>query len=108
VKRDSVGQRGIGDSNSPDPDSPPRRITHRDVALRAGVSPAVVSYVINDGPRTTSPRTRERVLQAIAELDYHPNAMARGLRAQRTQTVGFIDSDYAPLDVSSRRTALAC
>jgi LacI family transcriptional regulator len=81
------------------PDSRPRRITHRDVALRAGVSPAVVSYVINDGPRSTSRQTRERVLQAIAELDYHPNAMARGLRAQRTQTIGFIDSDYSPLDV---------
>jgi LacI family transcriptional regulator len=86
-------------ADSPAPDSQPRRITHRDVALRAGVSPAVVSYVINDGPRATSPQTRERVLRAIAELDYHPNAMARGLRAQRTQTVGFIDSDYAPLDV---------
>ena len=77
----------------------PRRITHRDVALRAGVSTAVVSYVINDGPRSTSQQTRARVLEAIAALDYHPNAMARGLRAQRTQTIGFIDSDYSPLDV---------
>jgi DNA-binding LacI/PurR family transcriptional regulator len=39
------------------------------------------------------------VLRAIQELDYHPNVMARGLRVQRTQTIGFIDSDYAPLDV---------
>jgi DNA-binding LacI/PurR family transcriptional regulator len=76
-----------------------RRTTHRDVARHAGVSPAVVSYVINDGPRATAPETRERVLRAIQELDYHPNVMARGLRVQRTQTVGFIDSDYAPLDV---------
>jgi len=58
-----------------------------------------VSYVINGGPRTTAPETRERVLRAIKELGYHPNVMARGLRVQRTQTVGFIDSDYAPLDV---------
>ena len=77
----------------------PRRATHRDVARHAGVSPAVVSYVINGGPRTTAPQTRERVLRAIRELDYHPNVMARGLRVQRTQTIGFIDSDYAPLDV---------
>jgi DNA-binding LacI/PurR family transcriptional regulator len=76
-----------------------RRATHRDVARHAGVSPAVVSYVINGGPRTTAPETRERVLRAIKELDYHPNVMARGLRVQRTQTVGFIDSDYNPLDV---------
>jgi LacI family transcriptional regulator len=76
-----------------------RRATHRDVARQAGVSPAVVSYVINGGPRTTAPATRERVLRAIKELDYHPNMMARGLRVQRTQTVGFIDCDFAPLDV---------
>jgi DNA-binding LacI/PurR family transcriptional regulator len=76
-----------------------RRITHRDVARRAGVSPAVVSYVVNGGPRSTAPETRDRVLRAIQELGYHPNAAARGLRIQRTQTVGFVDSDYAPLDV---------
>ena len=76
-----------------------RRVTHRDVARRAGVSPAVVSYVINNGPRAASPGARARVLQAIEELDYHPNAVARGLRAQRTHTIGFIACDYSPLDV---------
>ncbi|MCC7368092.1 MAG: LacI family DNA-binding transcriptional regulator [Chloroflexi bacterium] len=76
-----------------------RRTTHRDVARHAGVSPAVVSYVINGGPRTTAPDTRERVLRAIQELGYQPNVLARGLRVQRTQTIGFVDSDYAPLDV---------
>jgi LacI family transcriptional regulator len=75
------------------------RVTHRDVARRAGVSPSVVSYVINNGPRATSPEARARVLRAIEELDYHPNAVARGLRSQRTLTVGFIASDYSPLDV---------
>lgn len=76
-----------------------RRITHRDVARLAGVSPAVVSYVVNGGPRSTSAETRDRVLQAIQELGYYPNAAARGLRIQRTQTVGFVDCDYSPLDV---------
>jgi LacI family transcriptional regulator len=76
-----------------------QRVTHRDVAARAGVSTAVVSYVINDGPRPTSPEVRERVLRAIHELDYHPNAMARGLRARRTNTIGLIIDDYSPLDV---------
>jgi LacI family transcriptional regulator len=75
------------------------RVTHRDVAVRAGVSPAVVSYVINNGPRAASPEARARVLAAIKELDYHPNAVARGLRSQRTLTIGFIASDYSPLDV---------
>jgi LacI family transcriptional regulator, galactose operon repressor len=75
-----------------------RRVTHRDVARRAGVSPAVVSYVINNGPRAASPEARARVLEAIDELDYHPHAFARGLRSQRTHTVGFIAFDYSPLD----------
>jgi LacI family transcriptional regulator len=77
---------------------PPRkRVTHRDVANLAGVSNAVVSYVINNGPRPTSSEVRERVLRAIAELDYHPNALARSLSAQRTQTIGYIASDYYPM-----------
>jgi len=77
----------------------PQRITHLDVARRAGVSPAVVSYVINNGPRATSAGARERVLRAIEELNYHPHAFARGLRSQRTHTVGFLARDYSPLDL---------
>ncbi|MBV9169321.1 MAG: LacI family DNA-binding transcriptional regulator [Chloroflexi bacterium] len=76
-----------------------QRITHRDVARLAGVSPAVVSYVVNNGPRATSAEARARVLAAIQELDYHPHAFARGLRSQRTHTVGFLARDYSPLDV---------
>ncbi|HEU5102144.1 MAG TPA: LacI family DNA-binding transcriptional regulator [Roseiflexaceae bacterium] len=76
-----------------------KRVTHVDVAKRAGVSTAVVSYVINDGPRPTSPEVRERVMRAIRELDYHPNAVARGLRARRTNTIGFVVDDYNALDV---------
>lgn len=76
-----------------------KRVTHRDVARLAGVSTAVVSYVINGGPRPTSPEIRERVLKAIEQLNYHPNALARGLRAQTTHTIGYIATDYFPLDV---------
>lgn len=76
-----------------------QRVTHLDVARLAGVSTAVVSYVINNGPRPTSPETRARVLQAIEDLNYHPSAVARGLRSQRTHTIGFIARDYSPLDV---------
>ncbi len=76
-----------------------KRVTHLDVAKLAGVSTAVVSYVVNDGPRPTSPEVRERVLWAIRKLDYHPSAVARGLRAQRTNTIGFIIDDYYSLDV---------
>jgi len=76
-----------------------KRVTHMDVARRAGVSPAVVSYVVNNGPRATSPDARARVLTAIEELGYHPNAFARGLARQETHTIGFVMHDYVPSDM---------
>jgi LacI family transcriptional regulator len=76
-----------------------QRVTHHDVARLANVSTAVVSYVVNNGPRPTSPEARERVLRAIEELGYHPNAFARSLRSRRTHMIGFIANDVFPLDV---------
>ena len=55
-------------------------ITQKDVALRAGVSSSIVSYVINNGPRSISEETRQRVLRAIEELDYRPNVHAQKLK----------------------------
>jgi len=68
----------------------PRRPTRDDVATEAGVSSAVVSYVVNDGPRPVSPATRARVLDAIDRLGYQPNEIARSLAGQNTSTVGLI------------------
>ncbi|MBK8024084.1 MAG: LacI family DNA-binding transcriptional regulator [Chloroflexi bacterium] len=62
-----------------------RPVTQRDVAQRAGVSSSVVSYVINDGPRTVAGETRARVLQAIDELGYRPNKFAQGLKSDTRQ-----------------------
>ena len=56
------------------------RVTQHDVAQRAGVSRAVVSYVLNDGPRGVSEETRQRVLSAMQELGYHPNKHAQRLK----------------------------
>ncbi|GAA5046832.1 LacI family transcriptional regulator [Thermocatellispora tengchongensis] len=70
-------------------------VTRNDVARLAGTSPAVVSYVINNGPRPVSESTRSRVLAAVAELGYRPNAVARSLRSRRTWTIGVISSDGA-------------
>lgn len=58
-----------------------KRVTGRDVADRAGVSRATVSYVLNDAPgQPISAETRARVLAAAAELGYTPDAAARQLR----------------------------
>jgi LacI family transcriptional regulator len=69
-----------------------KRPTMSDVAARAGVSTTTVSHVINDS-RFVEEETRQRVLQAIAELGYRPNVVARSLTTNRTQTVGVIVSD---------------
>ncbi len=60
-----------------------RRATLADVAQRAGTSTAVVSYVLNDGPRPVSDRLRAKVLRALDELDYRPDHAARALRRVR-------------------------
>lgn len=67
-----------------------RQPTRNDVAERAGVSTAVVSYVVNGGPRPVAAETRDRVLAAIDELGYRPNQLAQGLKARRSHTVGLI------------------
>lgn len=56
----------------------PRRVTRADVAKEAGTSVAVVSYVINNGPRPVAEATRQRVLDAIKKTGYRPNGISRG------------------------------
>ena len=60
-----------------------------DVAALAQVSPKTVSRVINDS-NLVKESTRLRVMQAIEQLDFHPNAVAKSLKSQRTETVGFV------------------
>lgn len=61
--------------------------TMHDVARIAGVSIKTVSNVINDYPHVRQ-GTRERVIEAIEQLDYRPNLSARGLRSGRTGVIG--------------------
>lgn len=73
------------------------RATRDDVAARAGVSSATVSYVVNNGPRPVAPETRSRILAAIAELGYHPDNIARSLRVRQTHVLGLVVPDSANL-----------
>jgi LacI family transcriptional regulator len=66
--------------------------TIRDVARLAGVSTMTVSRVVNRSGYT-SPETRRRVEQAVAELGYVPNAVARHLRSKQTHTIALVLSD---------------
>ncbi len=69
------------------------KVTRDDVARRAGTSTAVVSYVINNGPRPVAPATRERVLAAIKELGYRPDRVAQAMASRRTDLIGLIVPD---------------
>jgi len=67
-----------------------KQVTRKEVAERAGVSVAVVSYVVNDGPRPVSTETRAKVEKVIEELGYYPNELARSLSRKQTATIGLI------------------
>lgn len=60
-----------------------------DVALRSGVSATTVSHVLN-GTRFVAPASRQRVLAAVDELGYQPNAAARSLRSRRRRIIGLL------------------
>jgi len=74
--------------------TPRSSVTIQDVAAHAGVSAMTVSRVINNHARVAS-ATRVRVEQAITELGYVPNALARGLIQGRTRTIALIVSDIS-------------
>jgi LacI family transcriptional regulator len=66
--------------------------TISDVARHAGVSPATVSRVLNDDARVGS-SYRRRVVDAVEELGYRPNRLARNLRRQQSGAIGVVVSD---------------
>lgn len=68
-----------------------RRATSKDVAERAGVSRSAVSLVLNGrGKGNISDANQRAILAAARDLEYQPNAMAVGLRARRTMTLGVV------------------
>ena len=70
--------------------------TIKDVAKKANVSIATVSRILNDLPGY-SQKTKQKVLDAIEELGYQPNAIARGLINKKTQTIGVLFPDVSSM-----------
>lgn len=82
------------------------RVTRSDVARLAGTSVAVVSYVINNGPRPVAEATRQRVLDAIKQTGYRPNGIARALASGSTKTYGLVVPNISNPFVASMAHAL--
>jgi LacI family transcriptional regulator len=71
------------------------RGTIKDVAAAAGVHPSTVSRSLDPTQASrVNEETRQRVLAAARELNYHPDRIAGGLRRQRTFTVGVLVADF--------------
>lgn len=70
------------------------QVTVREVAKRANVSISTVSRVLT-GNAPVSPELRQRVINAVDELGYRPNALARGLRMRRTAVIGLLIPDIS-------------
>ncbi len=69
-------------------------VTTRDVAKQAGVSTSTVSHVLNE-TRVVSADLRGRVLAAMEDLGYEPNAVARSLKIKRSHSLGLVLSDIS-------------
>ncbi|MEW1811895.1 LacI family DNA-binding transcriptional regulator [Pseudarthrobacter phenanthrenivorans] len=87
-------------------------VTRNDVARTANVSPGVVSYVLNGGPRPVSAAARKRVLDAVKALNYRPDGLARSLRMGQTKTLGLVIPDasnpfFAELALATEDAAYA-
>mgnify|MGYP000972021281 CR=1 FL=1 len=63
--------------------------TIKDIAKKVGVNPSTVSRVIN-GTASISEETRQKIKDAMKELDYHPNSLARSLVNGSTFTIGLV------------------
>lgn len=73
------------------------RVTIKDVARQAGVSTSTVSLILNNKPVSISQETRNAVLAAARELNYHPNQLAVSLVTQKSKTLGLIIPDNSNL-----------
>ena len=75
--------------------------TLKDVAERAGVSTATVSYVMNNKENKVSETVAQKVRRAARELGYQPNIAARALRSSRSNIIGIVSEDISTFQVNN-------
>ena len=76
------------------------KVTLKQVAERANVSYQTVSKVLNNHPQEVSQETEQRILEAVRELGYRPNQIARNMRAKRSYMIGYSWAQTTPDQVN--------
>ena len=71
-----------------------QKVTRKDVAREAGVSETIVSYVLNKN-RYVKEEKRQRVLEVVEKLQYHPNNIARALHGKGSLQILFIAEELS-------------
>jgi len=69
---------------------PQKKVTIVDIAHEAGTSISTVSYVLNNGPRSVSYNTRQRILEIIQRHSFAPNKIARSLKRRKSMSLGVV------------------
>ncbi len=74
-----------------------RKVSQKDIAAKAGVSTALVSYVLNGKAKESrvGDEMAARILQIAKELNYRPNHLAKSLRSGKTYTIGLVIADIS-------------
>lgn len=68
-------------------------VTIKDIAQKVGVSETTISRYLNKKYEYMSEKTRDKITEAIKELDYRPNQMARSLKSQKSRMIGAVIAD---------------
>ena len=74
-----------------------KKVSLKDIALRAGVSTALVSYVLNGREKETrvGREIAKKIKEIAKDLDYQPNHLAKSLRSGKSHTIGLIIADIS-------------
>ena len=83
-----------------------KKATISDIVRLTGVSKTTVSRFLNGRYEFMSEETRQRIEQAVSELNYHPSAAAQSLRSRHTRMVGIILSGFGGQDFTQELSAI--
>ena len=72
-----------------------RKVTIKDVSRELGLSPTTISLVLNGKDNSIPIQTRQRIMDCVKELNYHPNTIAQSLATQKTNTIGLLIPDIS-------------